>query len=146
MLDRLPHMTQLPAADMVCGIWQVRRTVVDHRAGAVYSFSGRAEITRDLFEERGEMAVGGNVLQAVRTYGLVFEDDAVRLLYPGGGEFIRLGYGVSQRVSHLCGNDFYAGRFLFRDRDSWAEVWRVHGPQKQYSSLSRYVRGSTSSP
>lgn len=140
MPDR-PAMDQ-SAAGMLCGTWQVVRKVADHRAGALYTFSGQAQITRELFEERGGMSAGGNVFQAVRAYGLVFEEDAVQVLYPGGGEFIRLGYGASQRVSHLCGNDFYAGRFLFKNRDSWAEVWRVNGPQKRYSSLSWYVRGS----
>jgi hypothetical protein len=127
-------------AKIVCGTWQVTRKVIDHRAGAIYGFSGQAVITNELFEERGEMSVGRNVLQAVRTYRLVFEDAAVRVLYPSGSEFVSLGYDPSQHVSHLCGSDFYQGHFLFRSSDAWVETWRVHGPQKRYSSLSRYVR------
>lgn len=140
MLDRPQQTFEMSAADMVCGTWQVTRKVIDHRARALYGFTGRAVITREFFEERGEMSVGTNVLQAVRTYRLVFEDAAVRLLYPSGNEFVTLGYGASQRVSHLCGSDHYNGRFLFESRDAWVEAWRVHGPQKRYSSLSWYVR------
>lgn len=140
MLDRPVHATETSFAEIVCGTWQVTRKVIDHRADGVYAFAGQAEITRELFEERGEMSVGGNVLHAVRTYRLAFEDAAVRVLYPSGNEFISLGFGAAQRVSHLCGSDLYAGRFFFESEDSWVEVWRVNGPQKRYSSLSRYVR------
>ncbi|MEP7452175.1 DUF6314 family protein [Phyllobacterium sp. SB3] len=140
MLDRPLSATESMAANIVCGTWQVTRKVIDHRAGAVYAFAGQAEITRELFEERGEMAVGKNLLQAVRTYRLGFEDTAVRVLYPSGNEFISLGFGATQHVSHLCGSDLYEGRFFFESEDSWVEVWRVNGPQKRYSSLSRYVR------
>ncbi|EJM99315.1 DUF6314 family protein [Phyllobacterium sp. YR531] len=140
MLDRPAHATETSVAEMIFGTWEVTRKVIDHRAGAVYAFSGQAEIACELFEERGEMSVGGNVLQAVRTYGLIFEDGAVRVLYPSGNEFISVGFDGAQRVSHLCGSDLYKGRFFFESMDSWVEVWRVNGPQKRYSSLSRYVR------
>ncbi len=140
MLDR--PAKELPAVAMICGQWQVRRKVIDHRAGARYDFSGQAVITPELFEERGEMSVDGNMFQAVRTYRLVFEDIAVRVLYPSGNEFVSLEYGTAQRVSHLCGNDLYAGRFFFESRDEWVEIWRVHGPQKRYSSISWYRRST----
>ncbi|MHC1547771.1 DUF6314 family protein [Phyllobacterium sp. K27] len=142
MSDRSGQAIERSVAVMLCGTWQVTRKVIDHRAGAIYGFAGRATITPELFEERGDMSVGRNVLQAARIYRLVFADAAVRVLYPSGNEFVTLGYDASQRVSHLCGSDFYQGRFLFESRDRWVEGWRVRGPQKRYSSLSRYVRVS----
>ena len=140
MLDRSSQAIEKFDAKIICGAWQVKRKVIDHRAGAIYGFIGRAIITTELFEERGEMSVGANVLQAVRTYRLAFEDGAVRVLYPSGNEFVSLRYGPSQRVSHLCGSDLYNGRFLFENSNAWVEAWRVHGPQKRYSSMSWYVR------
>lgn len=122
------------------GTWDVRRRIVDHRAGAAYGFEGRAILGRNGFEESGTVRLGAHTFEAVRSYGLAMHAASVALYFPNGNDFVTLELRPSQRVLHLCGDDTYEGRFFFRGADEWAEAWRVSGPQKRYASLTRYRR------
>lgn len=126
--------------DTFFGKWDVRRKVIDHRAGSIYTFAGQATLSATSFEEHGEISIGADVFPAIRTYKLAFEETSVRVLYSSGNDFIGLGFRPSQAVSHLCGSDTYTGRFFFCSEDEWVEIWRVKGPQKRYKSLTRYRR------
>lgn len=143
MLKRLLRMAETSLGpDTFFGKWDVRRKVIDHRAGSVYAFAGQAALSATSFREEGEVSVGPEVFPATRTYRLAFEEASVRVLYPSGNDFITLGFRPSQAVSHLCGSDTYTGRFFFRSDDEWVEIWRVRGPQKRYVSLTRYRRAA----
>lgn len=130
--------------DVFIGIWNVRRTVHDYRTGAAHVFEGSAVLTRSAFEERGELSIGETKLQVARIYKLDIGEDRVSILFPDGADFIALGQDTSQKVQHTCGRDSYVGRFFFRSSNEWAEAWRVHGPRKRYSSLTRYSRHTLS--
>lgn len=132
---------RLTPADFI-GTWRVRRKIVDYRAGTSSVFAGTAVITAESFEEKGQLTLNGAVFNSARSYRLRFGPRSVEVSFPDGSDFIRLGDGAVQVTPHLCGRDDYAGRFFFTDRDTWAEVWRVTGPQKHYASVSRYVRVS----
>ena len=75
-----------------------------------------------------------------RAYRLERRGHSIRILRADGSEFIELEPKATQIVHHRCGADVYAGHFLFRSCDEWAEAWRVKGPRKNYASLSRFHR------
>lgn len=122
------------------GRWQVRRTVADHVNRQHHEFIGSAIITATSFSESGELQIDAAALEASRTYDLIMDDCGVIVCFSSGREFVRLSVATRQLVHHYCGEDIYRGRFLFRNADSWAEFWRVSGPRKRYSSLTRYQR------
>ncbi|MGX9142019.1 DUF6314 family protein [Mesorhizobium sp. 128a] len=127
-------------ADSLAGDWTVRRTIIDFLAGATYNFTGNAAVTADAFTERGVMQIGAHAMPASRAYRLELRDHSIRILRADGSEFILLEPKAAQSVQHHCGADVYAGRFLFRGPDEWAEAWRVKGPRKNYASFSRFHR------
>lgn len=135
-----------PAPADFIGTWRVRRKIVDYRAGTSSVFEGTAVITAERFEEKGQLTLNGAVFNSARTYRLRFGARFAEVSFPDDSEFIRLGDGAVQTTPHLCGRDDYAGRFFFTDRDTWAEVWRVTGPQKRYASVSRYERVTAAQP
>lgn len=122
------------------GDWHVHRTVFDHLTQRTYSFEGTATITVDAFVERGEVAIGDRSFSAARTYRLEGSSGAINVLFPDGRPFVRLGAQSSQRVHHQCGGDLYVGRLFLVSPDLWAEHWRVRGPRKHYTSLTRFTR------
>lgn len=121
------------------GHWLVSRRVNDLVGSASCVFSGAASITEDGFSEDGEIRIGNRLLPASRTYRLETQNRCVHV-FRGDDLFIRLGGQPSQIVHHRCGADSYVGRFLFRNRDEWVEVWRVKGPRKNYASIGRFNR------
>jgi hypothetical protein len=127
-------------ADSVAGDWTVRRTMIDFLAGATYNFTGNAVVTADAFAERGVMQIGAHSMPASRAYRLELREHSIGILRADGSDFIELERKATQIVHHRCGADVYAGRFWFRGPDEWAEAWRVKGPRKNYSSLSRFCR------
>lgn len=135
-----PRKRPQPTPADFIGTWRVRRKIVDYRAGTTAVFEGTAIITADSFEEKGRLTLNGAVFNSARSYRLCFGARTVEVSFPDGAEFIQLGDGAVQATPHLCGRDDYAGRFFFADRDTWAECWRVTGPQKHYASVSRYTR------
>lgn len=126
-------------ADALIGRWQVRRVVRDFIGSAGCVFAGEALLTGSGFSEEGEMRIGDRAMPASRAYRLERQDGSV-LVFRGDEVFIRLDDRPSQVVYHQCGDDSYVGRFIFRARDEWAEVWRVKGPRKNYASVSRFYR------
>lgn len=85
-----------------------------------------------------ELPAGG--IAARRAYRLQSNACSVTIAFPSGNHFVTLDVQASQAVRHDCAADLYSGRFIFRSVDAWAEIWRVRGPAKHYSSLSRYRR------
>jgi hypothetical protein len=122
------------------GKWQVRRIVIDHLNRTRHDFTGSATITTTSIVEQGELQIGKTAIEASRAYQLAMNDDGIVASFPTGREFIRLGLANRQTVHHHCGADSYSGRFFFRNQAWWAEFWRVSGPRKRYSSLTRYRR------
>jgi len=135
----LSHTLTPALADALIGRWQVRRVVRDFIGSASCAFAGEALLTESGFSEEGEMRIGDRAMPASRAYRLERQGGSV-LVFRGDEVFIRLDDRPSQIVHHQCGDDSYAGRLIFRARDEWAEVWRVKGPRKNYTSISRFHR------
>ncbi|MBA1141691.1 DUF6314 family protein [Mesorhizobium neociceri] len=127
-------------ADSLACAWTVRRTMIDFLARTSYKFTGNAVVTANAFTERGVMQIGAHAMPASRAYKLERRGHLIVILRADGSEFIELEPKATQNVQHHCGADVYAGRFLFRGPDEWAEAWRVKGPRKNYASLSRFRR------
>ena len=126
-------------ADFI-GVWRVRRLLIDHFGSAHLNFTGQARIEADAVTETGLLHGRRGTMEARRFYRLAMDAAGIDILFADGSPFVRLGLSASQRVHHQCGSDLYQGRFLFRSRDCFAESWRVSGPRKRYTSLTRYAR------
>ncbi len=122
------------------GTWSVRRKIVDHHARAVYAFAGTAVVTLTDFHEVGKIWIGGRAFETARAYRLAASGVRVQVSYPDGSHFFEMNLTGRQTIRHTCRDDRYIGCFIFRSPDSWAELWRVHGLRKHYSSLSLYQR------
>ncbi|NLS19669.1 hypothetical protein HGP16_24335 [Rhizobium sp. P40RR-XXII] len=122
------------------GTWEVKRRIIDRFNRSLITFEGQAFVTPVQFEEHGDMRSEQATLRSSRTYRLDDVDDDLVVRFPNLSEFIRIGEGASQRVTHHCGPDLYRGRLFFRTSDAWAEMWHVHGPRKSYLSLAHYRR------
>lgn len=127
-------------ANHLAGEWRSRRRLVDHRARSRYTFKGGATITADRFVERGYVSTEGRSFQGSREYRLEPSHGLVRVFFPDGRLFVDVRAVVSQTLMHQCGDDLYRGRVIFIDHDRWIEQWRVLGPNKRYSSLTRFER------
>ena len=122
------------------GTWEVKRRIIDRFNRSLVTFEGQAFVTPVQFEEHGDTRSGDVALRSSRTYRLDETDDGLVVRFPDLSEFIRIGEGVSQRLTHHCGQDLYRGRLFFRGVDAWAEMWHVRGPRKHYLSLAHYRR------
>lgn len=126
--------------DDFAGLWTVTRRIrQDDGTGG--RFEGRAEWCLDGagadYVETGQFWLAEQgPFHAERRYRwtrdlTVFFDDG-RVFHsvpPEGGE-----------VAHWCPPDQYAGRYDFGDGAAWQVRWRVTGPRKAYTSVTRYVR------
>ncbi|OEC96705.1 MULTISPECIES: DUF6314 family protein [unclassified Rhizobium] len=122
------------------GSWEVKRRIIDRSNRSLVTFEGQAFVTPVQFEEHGDTRSGHATLRSSRTYRLDQAAGDLVVRFPNLSEFIRIGEGASQRVTHHCGADLYQGRLFFRTPDAWAEMWRVRGPRKNYLSLAHYRR------
>jgi hypothetical protein len=138
--DQSALTTTAQRLGLFCGVWAVRRTVIDHRAGSRAQFTGQATITPELFEEHGEMRTNGAAYQSRRSYLLKCLGDMVTVQFADQRTFISIDADVLQRPTHLCGDDFYRGKLVFLSTGRWAEFWRVTGPRKHYRSAAFYRR------
>lgn len=134
-------MQEQPAVfDTFLGTWSVRRKIIDYRTGSVFSFEGKAVLTNTSFEEQGQIGYGDRAFSAERAYRIRADGNSISVLFANGSRFVELDLRASQAVHHHCGQDTYLGWFFFRDREAWAERWRVSGPRKHYASLAHYRR------
>jgi hypothetical protein len=131
--------SDLPPEAFLGGTWKAQRKIVDHLARATSSFAGTATLTSDRFHEEGHLTLGASRLHATRSYRLSATPQGIMVSFPDGSEFIALTRAASQKVLHVCGADTYVGRFFFVDSTTWVEAWRVTGPRKHYTSLTRYT-------
>jgi hypothetical protein len=122
------------------GTWNVRRSILDRNTGVTTRFVGTLLITaRDFFEE-GTTSVGQASFVSRRRYALDFNGDRLVVVFSDGRPFIQLAAVADQSVVHDCVDDIYAGRIVARDANHVAEIWRVTGPRKNYTSIAHFNR------
>ena len=137
------------------GAWQLTRRIVDERAGLTGRLIGTARFTpadTDLvYDETGQMLYGAHDGVATQSYRwhlptphraeIQFRDGRlfhVLDLSAGTGSMT----GGIRRVtaSHDCAPDRYEGRYRLLTANSWSLAWRIEGPRKAMTIVSRYRR------
>ncbi len=138
----------LPVADPVsflAGTWQVDRDLheaFDDRSGR---FVGTAEFVAEAgglrWIETGDAQLGDYAGSASRVLlirpsdaGWEVRFDDQRFFHP-----LDLADGRSQ-VDHPCGEDHYRGEIRVESEDRVVIAWRVRGPRKDQTIVSRYTR------
>lgn len=128
------------------GCWQLRRRIIDARAGVEGAFEGTAEFRPAavgfVYDERGWLTYAGQApLQATRRY-LWREDGPGRIVVDqaDGTAFHRFSLGCVAEARHTCVPDFYRVTYDFSGWPRWRATWRVIGPRKGYVSVTDYHR------
>ncbi|BCJ51335.1 hypothetical protein Asp14428_28100 [Actinoplanes sp. NBRC 14428] len=144
------HVT--PAAFLE-GEWTVRRVILDHRAGAEGSFTGRARFTREpggtlRYAEEGEVSIGEHRGPATRelTYQQC-DDGTVDVRFADGRAFYRLDLdGDRWHATHPCDPDHYTVTGRITGPDGFTEHWHAVGPRKDYELATTYARVTAGPP
>jgi Family of unknown function (DUF6314) len=132
--------------DFLYGDWNVVRHISDHLTGAVGVFRGQASFSRDglalTYCEHGELQFGGHCGPASRS--LLYRelaDGSADVRFADGREFYRLDLrSGTWSAEHPCRADRYRVTVRRLSPDSFAEIWRVTGPAKDYELAATYTR------
>lgn len=143
--------------EFLSGDWNVERRIRDHRGGQVGSFSGTASFRsgadsaagRTLaYAESGELRLGNHRGPAGRSLLVIDAGDGTAdVRFADGREFYRLDLRAgSCAAAHPCRADRYLVTVTRLSGDSYAETWRVTGPDKDYELQTTYTRMGPVSP
>lgn len=135
------HARKGPLQDFA-GQWHLHRQIIQS-SGGIFVFEGQATFrwcgARLNYEEIGLVtAPDGRQLPAERKYswaeGL---DNQVDVFFEDGRFFHSFSRRMPQ-AEHLCGDDHYMVDYTFSQWPEWESCWRVTGPRKDYTMVSRY--------
>jgi hypothetical protein len=131
------------------GVWRIDREVHDARARRDGTFTGTATFLRDgdglSWVERGTLRMGDFVGTATRTMSVVPGREGPtgpwEVRFDDGRPFHPMDLrGGSCPVDHPCGEDHYAGWVRVEHEGLLVVSWRVTGPAKDHTILTRYTR------
>lgn len=92
------------------------------------------------YAETGILQMQSFSSECFRDYFYDVEDARLRIAFPDGKPFLDLRFVNGEaRDSHVCGADVYDARFRFR-KGVWTILYKVSGPRKNYSIISRMTR------
>jgi hypothetical protein len=121
------------------GDWAVARDI----NGGQGAFHGRAAFTPQpdgtlRWHETGDLTLDGARLPAYRTLTI---DAGGQVRFDDGRAFhdLALVDGACDAF-HPCGPDEYTGRYEVTDDNAFLVTWRVHGPGREDTIISRYTR------
>lgn len=139
-------------ADFFAGSWQLTRRIRDRRAGTAGRLVGQARFVVGpgngavpeglAYEETGTLTFGAHEGPASQRYLYLPTGESAAEVRFGDGRFFHaldLATGLAE-VAHLCGEDFYRGRYRVLSPDCWWLAWDVRGPRKDYRMATRYQR------
>jgi Family of unknown function (DUF6314) len=141
-------------ARFLLGGWNVVREIRDHRSGETGSFRGTARLEPEpggnagialSYRELGELTFGGHHGPATRSLSYRERPDgAADVRFNDGRPFYHLDLRAGHcQAEHLCGADRYLVSVRVLSDDSFAEMWRVTGPAKDYEMTTTYVRAGS---
>jgi hypothetical protein len=140
----------VPVADprtFLPGVWQIDREVHDARARTDGTYAGTATFLRDgdglSWVERGTLRMGTFEGTATRTMAVVPSAGPApwEVRFDDGRPFHPLDLrGGACPVDHPCGEDHYAGWVRVEHQGLLVVSWRVTGPAKDHTILTRYTR------
>lgn len=130
------------------GVWQIDRQVHDARARQDGTYVGTATFLLEgeglSWTERGELRLGTFVGTATRVMHVVPGRDGAapwEVRFDDGRPFHPLDLRAGAcPVDHPCGEDHYAGWVRVEHEGLMVVSWRVVGPAKDHTILSRYTR------
>ncbi|WP_022928917.1 DUF6314 family protein [Patulibacter americanus] len=131
------------------GTWQIDREVHDALAGTDGRYVGTATFALDgdglSWVERGTLQLGGFEGTATRTMAVVPGPDGAEgrweVRFDDGRPFHPLDLRAGAcPVDHPCGEDHYAGWVRVEGPGLLVVSWRVTGPRKDHTILTRYTR------
>jgi hypothetical protein len=146
------------------GVWAIDRDVHDRLSGQDGTYTGEATFALDgpglSWVERGTLTMGGHVGRATRTMAVVPVGPVPPDVADGAGEGgaarsaprweVRFDDGRpfhpldlssgSCPVDHPCGEDHYAGWVRVEHPGLLVVSWRVVGPRKDHTIVTRYSR------
>ena len=128
--------------EWLTGDWSVGREINDGQG----TFHGHAVFTPQpdgtlRWHETGELTLDGATVPTYRTLTL---DAGGQVRFDDGRPFhdLALTAGACDAF-HPCGPDAYTGRYEVVDDDTLVVTWRVRGPGRDDTILSRYTRAGT---
>lgn len=128
------------------GAWRIDRRLI-HEDGAQGQFEGRALWTADAqgasYTETGQLWLAGQgPFTAQRRYRWGAD---MTVFFEDGRPFHQVP-ALGGTVAHWCPPDQYDGQYDFSDWPNWRVDWRVTGPRKAYTSLTRYSPEAPTNP
>jgi len=128
------------------GQWQLSRIITDRRRGIVGRLEGQVIWRPDAAglrqEESGLLHFGdAPPMQASRTYLWRASPAGAGLdvFFEDGRAFHRLSPGQTTDTHH-CDPDIYHVSYDFSAWPQWEQRWEVHGPRKDTTLVSRFMR------
>jgi hypothetical protein len=147
-------MMQRPVHDLrqyLAHHWRFQRRIVHHQTGQVADVHGAAswrEVVEPeaasmlLYREDGVIRLEHYTGKATQTHRYRFPSPAVADIYFSDGRYF---YTLDLRdsrceIEHPCGEDMYRGACDAISDTTYRQVWRVTGPDKDYTSETTFVR------
>jgi hypothetical protein len=142
----------VPVLDPVAfllGTWSIDRDVHDALSGQDGTYEGTATFAPDgdglAWTERGTLRLGDHVGRTHRDMVVVPgrgpDAGPWEVLFGDGRPFHPLDLATGAcRVDHPCGEDHYAGGIRVERPGLFVVSWRVVGPRKDHTIVSRYSR------
>jgi hypothetical protein len=146
MVTPAPTVAVADPRSFLPGVWQIDREVHDALAGTDGRYVGTATFAPDgdglSWVERGTLRLGAFEGTATRTMRIV-PGPAGRweVRFDDGRPFHPLDLRTGAcPVDHPCGEDHYAGWVRAEHERLLVVSWRVTGPRKDHTILTRYTR------
>jgi hypothetical protein len=130
----------------LAGRWRIVRAIEDRRTGQRGRLDGLAVWAPDgdglAYREDGVLRLAGFEGPANRRYRYDFPAPArAEVRFEHGAPFHDLDLtGGAWRAEHRCDPDLYEGQFRAEGPWAWEATWRVAGPRKDFTLVTRYRR------
>lgn len=128
------------------GDWSFERVVDDHLAGELLHVTGTTTLSAAdggavRWAEEGVLRRGSLELPVSRVLHLAPGSEGWRVTFEDGRDFHP--WEPGEEVVHLCGADTYRGLVELEpggQAEAWRVTWRVSGPSKDYTMVTRLGR------
>lgn len=131
--------------DDFAGVWTLTRRIEDHLTCTMSQFDGLARLTPCdgglSYAEEGILLMPGQPpIRAERRYLWIKKDAEVAVFFEDGRPFHSfLPDADTAKAAHWCDPDQYDVSYDFGAWPQWSCAWRVGGPRKNYTLISRFA-------
>ena len=137
-------MSTRPPLAAFAGTWRIARRIRDRHAGVTARFEGTLTFSPHgaslIAVETGRLHLPGQgALTAGQRQIWRAEGHFIAVDFADGRPFHEIAPGPRPRARHHCPPDLYQGLYDFTRWPLWRLLWRVNGPRKRQTILSRLV-------